>query len=106
MGSQKRSFLPRKRDLKTLVAHWEHADFGKKFPALYELLVAAKDGDQYRAGSRFTLFCEDGRLKASLWDPATQSVWFATLDDTEDPLGAVEALLQAGRGEWRDKRAK
>jgi len=106
MGSAKRSYLPRKRDVKTTVTHWEFAEAGLAWPALYELLVAARDGDVYRAGGRLTFWCEDGRLKASIWDAATQQCWFATLEDTVDPLRAVDGLLQAGRGDWRAKREK
>jgi len=106
MSKSRKSYLPSKR-LKALgEPHWEHAEFGEKYPALYELLTASKDGEKYRAGCRLTLFCEDGRLKAAIWDASTSQCWFSTLEDTTEPLGAIEAHLQAGKGDWREKRSK
>jgi len=100
------SYLPQRRNLENLVAHWEDdtGRFCERYPALYNLLSAAKLDGKYRPGARLTLFCDSGRLKASVWDECTQQSWYCTLEPAEDVLGEIEALLQAGRGEWRAKR--
>lgn len=76
----------------------------QQYPALYQLLCVAKREQRYRAGARLSLFCDDGKLKASIWDPDTHQVWFATLDAFQGALEAVEKLLQDGRGEWRERK--
>lgn len=101
---QHRSFLPAKRDLSSLVLHYEDAEMAQAFPALYELLCHAKRDGRYRASARLSLFADEGRLKASIWDPDTSSVWFVTLDSFQGALEAIERLLQAGGGEWRVRK--
>ena len=98
------SYLPRQRTLDTLVSHYEDAEFATQFPALYDLLTTAKREGRFRAGARLSLFCDDGKLKASIWDPDTHQVWFATLDAFHDALIAIEAMLVSGRGEWRERK--
>lgn len=98
------SYLPRGRDLAAVVLHYEDDEMAREFPALYDLLTMAKREGRYRAGARLTLFCEDGRLKASVWDPDTSQVWFATLEAFSGALEAIEGLLVNNRGEWRAKR--
>jgi len=98
------SYLPRGRDLASVVLHYEEAEMAQKYPALYDLLTTAKREGRIRAGARLTFFCEDGKLKASIWDPDTSQVWFATLEAFSGALEAVEGLLVKDRGEWRAKR--
>lgn len=76
----------------------------ENFPALYQLLCCAKRDGRYRASARLSIFADDQRLKASVWDPDTSSVWFITLDRFYDALEAVEKALQDGRGEWRERK--
>ena len=102
--ARKISYLPRKRDLTSLLLPFESAEMGESYPALYELMALAKRDDRYRAGARLSLFCEDGCLKASIWDPDTSMVWFATLEGFQGALEAIEGMLAAGRGEWRQRR--
>lgn len=104
MNVQRGSFLPRRVNLSELVCHWEDADAAQSHPALYQLLSQAKVEGKYRAGSRLTLFCDDQRLKASIFDPDTQQVWFGTLDGLRNALETIEELLQGGKGEWRKCR--
>lgn len=97
--------LPRKKSLDELVCHWEDdGTFCQRYPALYQLLSCAKDGQKFRPGARLTFFCDTGRLKASIWDEHTQQAWYCTLEPGEDVLAEIEAMLQAGKGEWRAKR--
>jgi len=98
------SYFPRKRDLAALVVHYEDDAMAQQFPALYQLLSVAKREGTFRAGARLSLFCEDQKLKASIWDPDTHSVWFATLESFLGAVEAVEKLLQDGRGEWRVRK--
>lgn len=99
-----KNYLPSKRDLTNLVLHFESAEMAETFPALYQLLSHAKRDGRFRAGARLSLFCEDGRLKASIWDPDTSSVWFATLDSFQGALEAIEGMITDGRGEWRERK--
>src|SRR4249919_1128698 len=69
-------FLPRRIKLDELVLHWESSWFGSQWPALYELLALAKMDGHYRAGATLSFFCEQGKLKASLYDRASQMGWF------------------------------
>jgi len=101
---ERRSFFPQKRDLSSLVLHFECADFAQQFPALYELMCHAKRDGRYRAGARLSIFADEGKLKASVWDPDTSSVWFITLDGFAGALEAIEAALQRGGGEWRVRK--
>lgn len=98
------NFLPRGRDLKTLVVHYEDADFAREFPALYQLLSVAKRDGRYRAGARLSIFADDGVLKASIWDPDTSMVWFTKLECFQGALEAIEAILQRQGGEWRERK--
>lgn len=97
------NFIPRRKNLAEIVTHYEDEDFALTFPALYQLLCHAKVDGRYRAGARLSLFCDQGKLKASVWDPDSHQVWFATLESFKGALEAVEALLAAGRGEWRER---
>jgi len=99
-----RNVIPRRKSLADLILHYEDADFAQQYPCLYQLLCHAKIDGRYRAGARFSLFCDDGKLKASIWDPDSSMVWFATLDAFQGSLEAVEALLADGRGEWRERK--
>lgn len=98
------SYLPRVRDLASIATHYECDEFAQKFPALYDLLTTAKREGRYRAGARLSLFADEGKLKASVWDPDSHQVWFATLESFVGALEAIEKLLQDGRGEWRERR--
>lgn len=98
------SYLPRQKDLVALVVHYEDDEFAQQYPALYDLLTTAKREQRYRAGARLSLFCDEGKLKASIWDPDTSQVWFATLESFQGALEAIEAMLVAGRGEWRVRK--
>jgi len=100
----KGSYLPRKKDLAITVLHFESAEMGESYPALYDLLATAKRDGRWRAGARLSLFCDDGKLKASIWDPDTSQVWFITLDEFQGALEAIEGHLVAGRGEWRERK--
>lgn len=100
----KRSFLPRGRDLAAIACHYEEAEFAQAYPAIYELMVVAKREGRYRAGARLSLFADEGKLKASIWDPDTSSVWFATLESFVGALEAIERMLQEDRGEWRVRK--
>lgn len=101
MGSP---FIPKRKNLADVVSHYEDAEFAQTYPALYALLCHAKVDGVYRAGARLSIFADDGKLKASVWDPGSNQVWFATLDAFCGSLEAVERLLADGRGEWREKR--
>ena len=103
MGKQP-NYLPSRHSLLTDPLHFESADFAKKYPALYQLMCYRMVDGKYRAGARLTLFCEDGKLKASIRDPDTAQSWFATLEAFEGALEAVEAILQRSGGEWREWR--
>lgn len=98
------SYFPRKNDLAALVLHYEDETMAVEFPALYQLLAHAKREGRYRAGARLSVFCDDGKLKASVWDPDTAQVWFGTLEGFSGALEAIEGMLQAGRGEWRQRK--
>jgi len=98
------SYFPRKRDLVNLMVHYEDDEMARQYPALYQLLMVAKRDGILRAGARLSLFADDQKLKASIWDPDTHSVWFATLESFCGALEAVEKLLQDGRGEWRVRK--
>jgi hypothetical protein len=100
----KPSYLPRQRDLGQVQTHYEDADFAQAYPALYDLLCTAKRDGKWRPGARLGIFCDDGKLKASLWDEHTKQVWFATLESFQGALEAIEKLLQDGRGEWRERK--
>lgn len=101
MGSP---FIPKRKNLADVVTHYEDAEFSQAYPALYALLCHAKVDGQYRAGARLSIFADDGKLKASVWDPGSSQVWFATLDGFQGALEAIEGLLAAGRGEWRERK--
>lgn len=103
-GPAPASFLPRKTAWEELVTHWESADFAIRYPALYQLLCYAKADGHYRAGATLSFFCEMGRLKASIYDRASQMVWFGCLEGEGDLIGEVDKLIQAGHGEWRQKK--
>jgi len=98
------SYLPRKVDLAGLVCHFEDEEMARCYPALYELLSVAKREGRYRAGARLSIFCDDGKIKASIWDPDTSQVWFATLESFQGALEAIEGMLVAQRGEWRQRK--
>lgn len=100
----KESFLPGRRDLENLACHYESAEMAESLPALYQLLCHAKRDGHYRAGARLSFFADGGRLKASVYDPDTNQVWFGTLEGWERMVEAVEGLLQQRRGEWRESR--
>lgn len=102
MGSA--NYLPRRRDLANVVLHWEDEEMAVRFPALYQLLCHAKVDGRYRASARLSIFCDEGKLKASIWDPDTHQVWFATLEAFSGALEAIEKLVADGRGEWRERR--
>jgi hypothetical protein len=104
MSKSRENYLPRRADLTTLVVHYEDHEMAQQYPALYQLMSQAKVDGRYRAGARLSLFCDDGKLKASIWDPDTAQVWFATLEGFQGGLEAIEALVKAGRGEWRARR--
>lgn len=98
------NFIPRKKDLAEVVTHYEDDAFSIAYPALYQLLCHARIDGRYRAGARLSLFCDEGKLKASVWDPDSHMVWFATLNEFAGALEAVERLLEENRGEWRERK--
>lgn len=104
MAKSRPSFLPTRRNLSELQCHWEDSDAAQSHPAIYQLLSQAKVDGKYRAGAKLTLFADDGRLKASLYDPDTQQVWFGTLEALTGALEAIEGMLEAEKGEWRKCR--
>jgi hypothetical protein len=87
-----------------MVLHYEDSDFAENYPALYDLMTTAKRDGRYRAGARLSVFCDDGKLKASIWDPDTHQVWFSTLESFQGALEAIEVILQRGGGEWRERK--
>jgi hypothetical protein len=99
------SYLPHGVKLSEMVSHYEYCDFAVAFPALYQLLTHARDAaGQYRAGASLSIFCDGGKLKASIYDRATSMVWFHTLTSSERMIEAIEEALVAGKGEWRAKK--
>ena len=97
-------FFPSKPSPDTVRTHWESAEFAQQFPALYDLLGNAVCDGHWRAGATLSFFCEGGRLKASIYDRASQMVWFCTLKGDVDWLAETEHALQNGEGEWREKK--
>lgn len=97
-------YLPKPRGVADQLTHYEDGDFGRDYPALYELLCLARKADKFRPGAKLSIFADAGRLKASIWDPDTDQVWYATLDGFQGALEAIERLLQNGQGEWRQSR--
>lgn len=102
--SSRESYLPQKRDLASLVLHYESEEMAQAYPALYQLMCHAKRDGNFRAGSRLTLFADQGRIKACISDPDSNQVWFATLDGFRGALEAIEDLVSSRRGEWREQR--
>lgn len=101
------SFLPSRQKLSEMVCHLEDAQFAESFPAIYQLLCHARDREGvYRAGATLSFFTDTGNLKASVYDRATQMIWFFTLASYRDCWEQVEAALKEGRGEWRAKKAR
>jgi len=101
------SYLPRARKLSETLTWFESAEMAEESPALYALLCSARDeAGAYRKGSTLMLFADDGRLKATITDPATGQVWFATLTGWRGCLKEIESLLQKGSGDWRAQRNK
>jgi hypothetical protein len=98
------NFIPRRKLLSEVMTHYEDAEFAREYPAIYQLLCHAKVDGQYRAGARLSIFADDDKLKASIWDPASGQVWFCTLEAFKGALEAVEKLLEANRGEWRVRK--
>ena len=101
------NYLPSARKISEIRCHYEDADFAESKPALYQLLCSARDAaDVWRKGATLMLFADDGKLKATIHDPGTGQVWFATLSSSKGILEQVETLLQKGAGDWRQKRGK
>jgi hypothetical protein len=99
------SFLPKKTDRQLLLWHFENDDFQGAYPALYQLLALAQDGQAPRDGATLTLFAGDGRLKAALTDKHTAQTLWMTLEGSRAVLDEIDRIIQSGRGEWRPMKA-
>jgi hypothetical protein len=85
------------------------APLSTKYPEVTNALEGTpgwKPGKDGLPAMTLMLFSKDGRLKAMLSSKESLRGWSVTLDATEDVLGAVEAAMAAGKGEWFTKRAK
>lgn len=101
-----KSFIPTRQTLVEGVPYYEDEEMGAALPALYQLLCASVADGKGRLGASLSLFAEQGRLKACIYDKSTSMVWFCTLDGSRGILEQVEGALQRGAGEWRVKRAR
>lgn len=101
-----KSYIPRRESLAQGTPFFEDAEFGQAMPALYQLLCASEHDGRPRLGASLSLFAEQGRLKACIFDKSTSMVWFLTLDGSKGILQQVETALQGGAGEWRPKKAR
>lgn len=101
------TYLPRQTDDADGLLHYEDGQMATDYPALYQLLAHKRDAaGKKRPGARLSLFCDDGKLKACVWDEHTDQSWFMTLESFQGALEAVEATLARSGGEWRRKRRR
>ena len=81
--------------------------FGKQYPSLWEYLttVSWPDGTARRT-STLLLFSDAGCVKLCLNDRDAELSTWMTGRDPEEALEALEAVLEAGTGEWRANPTK
>lgn len=101
MAKSRKSFLPVKSEPKTLQWLWANPAFEEKYPALFELLAAGLYEGEPRRGATVTLFCVDGRLKASVADRHTGMALWVTLEPFEDILAEIELAVASPSAEWK-----
>lgn len=75
-------------------------------PGLFMLLALPEIEGEPREPASIRLFVQDGKLKAAINDPSSESVWFATLEGSTDPLHALERHFSEDRGEWREQKSQ
>jgi len=90
------------RDEKAYYFDCEH--FTKIFPELYMFLAAPEAFGKPRESGSIKIFCNDGKLKALLVDPSSNSVGWTTLDPNQQLWTQLEASLSKGTIDWREGR--
>lgn len=100
-SKSKGSFLPPPAGPKVVPWLWVNETWHDQYPAVFELLCAGTYEGEARKPATLTLFVSEGRLKACIRDRQTRQNCWMTLEAVGDVIGEIEALLQAGKAEWR-----
>lgn len=78
-----------------------------KYPELTNALEGTpgwKPGKDGLPAMTLMVFAKDGKLKAMLSSRESLRGWSCSLEPSDDVLGAVEAAMATGKGEWFTKK--
>lgn len=99
-----KSYLPAKSGPRVVPWLWINDQWHEKLPAIFELLAAGIYEGEERKPATITFFVSEGRLKCCIRDRQTRQNAWMTLEAEGDIFAEVEALIVAGKAEWRSDK--